>query len=239
MAISPRVIVKAYPSAIRSLTRQGAARHHFRQQGAQRRQRGCRRLRGGHGAHGPAGRGVQHPERNFLDRSARSIVEPASRDNLGIPVDEVVNVDRPLEPSVPRVRHHRLVPADPGAPDLMSVLSYGCTTGSGRTPRSATATRAADRGIRSTCSSDKKLKRTREGAFRSGGVQLIEALTEREQSGAPLYDRPEPAALLGRERLAVSAVSLPVTEPLLENRISAELVAPPTSRAATTPRSRR
>jgi len=136
MAISLRVIVEAYPTAIRSLTRQGAARHHLRQQGAQRRERGCRCLRGGHGAHGPAGRGVQHPERNFLDRLDRSIVEAASRDNPGIPVDEFVNVDRPPEPGMPTVRHHRLVPADPGTPGLMSVLSYGCTTTTARTPAS-------------------------------------------------------------------------------------------------------
>jgi hypothetical protein len=122
MAISLRVIVKAYPSAIRSLTRQGAARHHLRQQGAQRRQRGCRRLRGGHVVHRRAGRRVQHPERNFLDRSARSIVEPASRDNPGIPVDEFVNVDRPPEPGMPTVRHHRLVSADPGTAGLMTHL---------------------------------------------------------------------------------------------------------------------
>jgi hypothetical protein len=58
-----------------------------------------------------------------MDRSARSIAEPASRDGPGIPVDHLVNPDRPLEPGMPRVRHHRLVPADPGTIRLMSVLS--------------------------------------------------------------------------------------------------------------------
>jgi hypothetical protein len=123
MAISLRMIAKAYPSTIRSLSRQGAARHHLQQQGAQRRERGCRSLRGGRGAHSRAGRGVQHPERNFMDRSARSIAEPASCDDPGIPVDDLVNLDRLLEPGMPRVRHHRLVPAGPGTIRLMSVLS--------------------------------------------------------------------------------------------------------------------
>jgi hypothetical protein len=59
----------------------------------------------------------------FLDCSARSLVEPASGDDPGIPVDDFVNVDRPLEPGVPRVRHHRLIPADPGPLGLMGVLS--------------------------------------------------------------------------------------------------------------------
>ena len=58
-----------------------------------------------------------------MDPSARSIAEPASRDDPGIPVDDLVNLDRPLKPGMPRVRHHRLVPADPGTIRLMSVLS--------------------------------------------------------------------------------------------------------------------
>jgi hypothetical protein len=58
-----------------------------------------------------------------MDRSARSIAEPASRDDPGIPVDDLVNLDRPLEPGMPRVRHHRLVPADPSTIRPMSVLS--------------------------------------------------------------------------------------------------------------------
>ena len=123
MAISLRLIAKAYRPAIRILIRHLTPRHHFAEKRAQRRERGCRRLRGGHGAHRRAGRGVQHHERNFLDRAGRSIVELASRHDPGIAVDDFVHVDRSLEPGMPRVRHHRLVPAAPGTTRPMSVLS--------------------------------------------------------------------------------------------------------------------
>jgi len=68
-----------------------------------------------------------------LDRAGRSIVELAARDDPGIAVDDFVHVDRSLEPGMPRVRHHRLVPAAPGTTRPMSVLSSSCTTMPGRT----------------------------------------------------------------------------------------------------------
>src|SRR5262245_28856495 len=72
---------------------------------------------------------------------------------------------------------------------------------------------------------DTQLRR-RERILRSARIHTIQLLIQCQQCRHPLHDRPEPPPLLRAERLVVPAVGLPIAQPLLEDRIAAELIGP-------------
>jgi hypothetical protein len=120
MAISLMAIAKAYPLILR---RPDGQRHSLREKAAQRLERGQRRLRRRHQSHPTAGRGVQHPERDLLNRAARKLRKAAPREDAGPSIYSLVDPDGLTGPGMPAVGDEAVVVSARGAPGLMGLVA--------------------------------------------------------------------------------------------------------------------
>ena len=112
MAISLMAIAKAYPLNPRRPDGHSTPRHRFRKERAEGGQCAGRRLWGPRSHHHPAGRGIQHPEGEFLDRARRTLAQAA--------IDYLVNLNRAARPCVPIMGDDRSI-----APINASVVPVG------------------------------------------------------------------------------------------------------------------
>ena len=60
----------------------------------------------------------------------------------------------------------------------------------------------------------------------AAGIQVIKNWAQGEQCRDPLYDGSEPRSFFRTQWAAITAVSLPIPEPFLENRVATEFVFP-------------
>jgi hypothetical protein len=122
MAISPMVIAKAYPSALRDLAHPVPCQDP-RKKCAQLGERGrrCDRSRGT--PHRPAGRGIQHPQRKLLHPIGRRTVQAAAGERSRAAPDHVVDADCQAEPHMPAVGDDRVVAETTAITRFMGLLS--------------------------------------------------------------------------------------------------------------------
>lgn len=134
MAISLMAIAKAYPCALHSLTCYWSIGQRVGEKRAQFREGGCRRLWCRCASHRRASPDVQHPERYLLCRASRLAAEAAASRDPVAAADHFVDMNRLLEPGMPAVGNDRVIAACFGP---MGFVSWGCTTPSTVTARSA------------------------------------------------------------------------------------------------------
>jgi hypothetical protein len=122
MAISPMVIGKAYPSALRDLAHPLPCQD-LRKKCAQLGERGRRRDRPPGTPHRPARRGIQHPQRKLLHPIGRHSVEAAAGERPRAAPNHVVDANRQAEPGMPAVGNDRVVAETTAILRFMGLLS--------------------------------------------------------------------------------------------------------------------
>jgi hypothetical protein len=123
MAISPMVIAKAYPSALRDLIARPVRCQDLKKKCAQLGERGCRRDRSRGTPHRPAHRGIQHPQRKLLRPIGRHAVQAAAGERSRAAPNHLVDANRQAEPGMPAVGDDRVVAETTAIPRFMGLLS--------------------------------------------------------------------------------------------------------------------
>ncbi len=120
------------------------ALHRFSKKARQRRERTQRRDRFRCRTRRAADRGVQHPDREFLNPHDESVHEAAGCRRASRPLDHLVEADRSPRPGMPRIDDRGLAAND----CTMGLVEWSCTIGSASTRLSATSRPSRPNGTR-------------------------------------------------------------------------------------------